>query len=106
MKRFLNEICPNAYMSLTKVDFKALDKFQVKPIGIYGSKEEIARFLVSIAVIDDTMYVSPPVRDLIHVTDTPTVQPSYSLYRKQKSKSQLSALAYTSAAFRGRKNYM
>ena len=44
-------------MSLTKVDFKALDKFQVKPIGIYGSKEEIARFLVSVAVIDDTMYV-------------------------------------------------
>ena len=45
-------------MSLTKVDFKALDKFQVKPIGIYGSKEEIVRFLVSIAVIDDTMYVT------------------------------------------------
>jgi hypothetical protein len=43
-------------MSLTKVDFKALDKFLVKPIGIYGSKDEIARFLVSVAVIDDTMY--------------------------------------------------
>jgi hypothetical protein len=57
MKCFLNEISPNAYMSLTKVDFKALDKFQVKPIGIYGSQEEIVRFLVSVAVIDDTMYV-------------------------------------------------
>jgi hypothetical protein len=45
-------------MSLTKVDFKALDKFQVKPIGIYGSKDEIARFLVSVAVIDDTMYAA------------------------------------------------
>jgi hypothetical protein len=44
-------------MSSTKVDFKALDKFQVKPIGIYGSKEEIVRFLVSVAVIDDAMYV-------------------------------------------------
>ena len=58
MKCFLNEISPNAYMSLTKVDFKALDKFQVKPIGIYGSKEEIVRFLVSVAVIDDTMHVA------------------------------------------------
>ena len=57
LKRFLNEISPGAYMSLTKVDFKALDKFQIKPIGIYGSKEEIARFLVSVAVIDDTMFV-------------------------------------------------
>lgn len=45
-------------MSLTKVDFKALDKFKVKPTGIYGSKEEIVRFLVSVAVIDDTMYVA------------------------------------------------
>ena len=45
-------------MSLTKVDFKALDKFQVKPIGIYGSKDEIVRFLVSVAVIDDTTYVA------------------------------------------------
>ncbi len=58
IKCFLNEISPNAYVSLTKVDFKALDKFQVKPIGIYGSKEEIVRFLVSVAVIDDTMYVA------------------------------------------------
>ena len=44
-------------MSLTKVDFKALDQFQIKPIGIYGSKEEIVRFLVSVAVFDDTTYV-------------------------------------------------
>ena len=45
-------------MSLTKVDFKSLDKFQVKPIGIYGSKDEIVRFLVSVVVIDDTMCVA------------------------------------------------
>lgn len=55
LKRFLNEISPGAYMSLTKVDFKALDKSQVKPVGIYGSKDEIVRFLLSVAVIDDTM---------------------------------------------------
>ncbi|KAG8215118.1 hypothetical protein J3R82DRAFT_8569 [Butyriboletus roseoflavus] len=55
LKHFLNEISPGAHMSLTKVDFKALDKFRVKPIGIYGSKDEIVRFLVSVAVIDDTI---------------------------------------------------
>ncbi|KAF8124364.1 hypothetical protein EV363DRAFT_1227517 [Boletus edulis] len=55
LKHFLNEISPGAYMSSTKVDFKALDRLQVKPIGIYGCKEEIIRFLVSIAVIDDTI---------------------------------------------------
>lgn len=58
LKRFLNEISPGAYMSSTKVDFKALDKFQAKPIGIYGSKDEIVRFLVSVGVIDNTMYVA------------------------------------------------
>lgn len=52
-------------MSLTKVDFKALDRFQVKPIGIYGSKDEIVRFLVSVAVIDDTVYV--PARLVIYL---------------------------------------
>lgn len=49
---------PGSYVSLTKVDFKALDRFQVKPIGIYGTKDEIVRFLVSVSVIDDTMYVA------------------------------------------------
>ena len=43
---------------MTKVDFKALDKFQVKPVGIYGSKEEIIRFLFSVGAIDETTYVN------------------------------------------------
>ena len=52
-------------MSLTKVDFKALDRFHVKPIGIYGSRDEIVRFLVSVAAIDDTVYV--PVQFVIQL---------------------------------------
>ncbi|KAF8340910.1 hypothetical protein F5887DRAFT_1062589 [Amanita rubescens] len=67
MKCFLNEISPNAYMSLTKVDFKALDKFQVKPTGIYGSKEEIVRFLVSAGVIDDTITERPALRSGLYI---------------------------------------
>ncbi|KAI9569901.1 hypothetical protein HD554DRAFT_2019705, partial [Boletus coccyginus] len=63
LKRFLNKISPGTYMSLTKVDFKALDKLQVKHIGIYGSKGEIVRFLASVAVIDEAIsarLIDPP----------------------------------------------
>lgn len=31
---------------MTKVDFLALDRVSVKPVGIYGSREEIVRFLL------------------------------------------------------------
>ncbi|KAF9239497.1 hypothetical protein BU15DRAFT_88041 [Melanogaster broomeanus] len=55
LKDFVNGICPGAYASLTKVDFKALDKYQVKPVGIYGSKEEIVRFLSNFGILDDAM---------------------------------------------------
>lgn len=55
LRDFINYICPGAYISLTKVDFKALDNFSVKPIGIYGSREEIARFLTTIQVINGSM---------------------------------------------------
>jgi hypothetical protein len=50
---------PGAYASITKVDFKALDQFMIKPLGVYGSKAEIVRLLQSIGAIDDNAYVSP-----------------------------------------------
>ncbi|KAG1809692.1 uncharacterized protein BJ212DRAFT_1379102 [Suillus subaureus] len=53
LRAFANTICPGSYVSMTKVKFSALDGLIVKPIGIYGSKEEIARFLLSLSVIDD-----------------------------------------------------
>ena len=55
LREFINDLCPGAYVSLTKVDFKALDDLAVQPIGIYGSKEEIVRFLVSIGIVDASM---------------------------------------------------
>jgi hypothetical protein len=58
LKRFINAICPGSYASVTKVDFKALDQFMIKPLGIYGSKDEIVRFLRSINAIDEDMYVN------------------------------------------------
>ncbi|KIJ61761.1 hypothetical protein HYDPIDRAFT_115585 [Hydnomerulius pinastri MD-312] len=55
LKALINGICPGAYSSMTKVDFKALDNRQVKPVGIYGSKEEIVRFMLSVGAIDDAV---------------------------------------------------
>ena len=44
---------------MTKVNFKALDNYAIKPVGVYGSKEEIVRFLKELAAIDEIMYVIP-----------------------------------------------
>jgi len=53
LQEFINAISPGAYSSITKVNFKLLDNFVLKPFGIYGSKEEIARFLREINAVDD-----------------------------------------------------
>jgi hypothetical protein len=52
LSRFLNELYPGAYTSLTKVDYNALDSVPVRPIGVYGSKSEIVRFLRALNAID------------------------------------------------------
>ncbi len=57
LKRFVNTICPGSYVSVTKVDFKALDQFMIKPLGIYGSKVEIVRLLRSLNAVNDDMCV-------------------------------------------------
>ncbi|THH11646.1 hypothetical protein EW145_g511 [Phellinidium pouzarii] len=51
--QFINDLSPGAYKDLTKVDFKAMDNVHVKPLGVYGSKNEIVRFLRTLGVIDD-----------------------------------------------------
>ncbi|KAG2130165.1 uncharacterized protein EDB93DRAFT_1181059 [Suillus bovinus] len=53
LRTFINAICPGAYVSMTNVDFSALDSLIMKPIGIYGSKEEIVRLLLALGVVDD-----------------------------------------------------
>ena len=57
LKAFINTVCPGTYASMTKVNFKSLDQYVIKPVGIYGSKEEIVRFLLELGVIDDAVYV-------------------------------------------------
>jgi len=53
LQEFINALSPGAYSSITKVNFKILDDLVLKPFGIYGSKEEIVRFLREINVVDD-----------------------------------------------------
>ncbi|KIJ64840.1 hypothetical protein HYDPIDRAFT_40028 [Hydnomerulius pinastri MD-312] len=66
IREFVNAICPGAYVSMTKVNFKSLDQYVVKPIGVYGSKQEIVKFLLSIGSVDDAM-----AEDLLCSTDKP-----------------------------------
>ena len=52
--RLINTLSPYAYRDLTKVDFKSMDNVHVKPLGVYGSKQEIVRFLKQLGTIDDS----------------------------------------------------
>ena len=54
---FINSLCPGAYKNVTKVDFKSMDKVHIKPLGVYGSKSQIVRFLRELDVIDDATFV-------------------------------------------------
>lgn len=73
--RLMNRLCPGVYVSVTKIDFKALDSVndrliplhrpyltqslpqrKLKLIGAYGSKSALAKFFKDIAIVDDNMY--------------------------------------------------
>ncbi|KAH8979281.1 hypothetical protein EDB92DRAFT_1980226 [Lactarius akahatsu] len=58
LQRFINALSPGAYASITKVDFKTLDQLSIKPIGIYGCKDEIVRLLQSLGAIDEELCVT------------------------------------------------
>ncbi|KAG0701346.1 hypothetical protein DFH29DRAFT_990130 [Suillus ampliporus] len=53
LRAFINSICPGTYVSMTKVNFSVLDRFIVKPVGVYGSRSEIVRLLSSLGVVDE-----------------------------------------------------
>jgi hypothetical protein len=54
--RFVNDISPSAYVSMTRVNFAQLDRIRVKPTGLYGSQTELVNFLLSINAVDDATY--------------------------------------------------
>jgi len=49
----INDLRPKAYIALTRVDFKVLDLLSIRPIGVYGDRCEIAKFLTSLKIIND-----------------------------------------------------
>ena len=53
----MNDLSPGSYSSMTKIEFNSLDRVLVNPLGIYGSKSEIVKFLRDIGSIDDHLYV-------------------------------------------------
>ena len=59
LQAFINALSPGAYFSITKVNFEALDDLLLKPIGVYGSKEEIVTFLCEMGAVDFEMWVYP-----------------------------------------------
>ena len=57
LQAFINALSPGAYYSITRVNFKILDDLLLKPIGVYGSREEIVRFFLEMGVVDVEMCV-------------------------------------------------
>jgi hypothetical protein len=53
LKRFIDAMSPGTYASITKVDFKTLDRLMIKPLGVYGCKAEIVNLLRSINVVNE-----------------------------------------------------
>ncbi|KAF8452926.1 hypothetical protein L210DRAFT_3499752 [Boletus edulis BED1] len=63
-----------SYASMTKVNFKALDHYVIKPVGVYGSKEEIVRFLLQLGAVDETVAAQLLVDPETHVHTQPTLR--------------------------------
>ncbi|KAF8752322.1 hypothetical protein RHS01_07760 [Rhizoctonia solani] len=53
LRDLLNTFVPGSYESISKIDFKSLDKCTIKPLGIYGSKHEIVQFLSEVNCLSD-----------------------------------------------------
>ena len=69
LKRFVNKISPGAYASLTRIDFRALDNANIKPVGVYGSKGRIVDLLSEVGAIEPHLFViSTPSHRFCHVT--------------------------------------
>jgi hypothetical protein len=59
LQAFINSLSPGSYLSITSVNFKVLDDLLLKPMGVYGSREEIVRFFREMGAVDAEMCVYP-----------------------------------------------
>ncbi|KAG8762905.1 hypothetical protein FRC11_007234, partial [Ceratobasidium sp. 423] len=53
LHRLLNIVRPGSYDSVSRINFKELDKLSIKPTGLYGSQSEIIRYLQQAQYLDD-----------------------------------------------------
>ncbi|KAF8748055.1 hypothetical protein RHS01_11079 [Rhizoctonia solani] len=53
LHRVLNIIQPGSYDSVSKINFKALDRLSIKPTGVYGNRSEIINFLSRVQYLDE-----------------------------------------------------
>ena len=53
----VESLSPGAFHGLTKVDLEALDNIVMKPMGIYGSKQPIVRYLKEQGAVSDEVCV-------------------------------------------------
>ena len=59
LKRFINKVSPGAYVSLTRIDFRTLDNTNIKPVGVYGSREGIVDLFLEVGSIEPHLFVTP-----------------------------------------------
>ncbi|KAK0189051.1 hypothetical protein F5146DRAFT_693680 [Armillaria mellea] len=94
LKLFVNDKSPGAYVSLTKVDFNVLDRFAVKPVGVYGSKEEIVRFISTLTVVDPSLVqkllrpqssLGPSLRSGLYALNSSTSEQLFVIYWPEDS---------------------
>lgn len=52
----LNKLMPGSFRSISNINFKSLDAITVKPKGVYGSRLEIAKFLLARGIIDASVF--------------------------------------------------
>lgn len=65
LRRFINKVSPGAYVSLTRIDFRALDSASIKPVGVYGSKEKIVDLFLEVGVIEPHLFVIPAASNMV-----------------------------------------
>ncbi|CAE7107205.1 unnamed protein product, partial [Rhizoctonia solani] len=53
LHRLLNIVRPGSYDSVSRINFKELDKLSIKPTGLYGTQSEIVEFLQQAQFLDD-----------------------------------------------------
>ncbi|CAE6521860.1 unnamed protein product [Rhizoctonia solani] len=53
LHRLLNIVQPGSYDSVSRINFKSLDQLSIRPVGVYGNRSEILKFLQQTRYLDE-----------------------------------------------------